>query len=74
MTTNGLAPHDVMGQGPTMLFIHGTGADAAAWASVQAILGNRFRTVAYADAPIHATARPTPPPMPRRPTPRTRPR
>jgi pimeloyl-ACP methyl ester carboxylesterase len=30
-----------------MLFIHGTGADAAAWAPVQALLGTRFRTVAY---------------------------
>jgi len=42
-----LPPHDVVGQGPTMLFIHGTGADATAWTSVQQVLGQRYRTVAY---------------------------
>ena len=42
-----LPPHDVVGDGPTMLFIHGTGADAAAFTRIQQILGQRFRTIAY---------------------------
>lgn len=45
--TNGLPPHDVRGAGPTMLFIHGTGADGGAFAAIQEVLGKRFRTIAY---------------------------
>jgi pimeloyl-ACP methyl ester carboxylesterase len=42
-----LPPHDVLGEGPTMLFIHGTGADASAWAAIQPLFSRRFRTIAY---------------------------
>lgn len=55
-----LPPHDVVGQGPTMLFIHGTGADATAWTRVQQVLGRRFRTVAYDRRAHHRNRAPYP--------------
>ena len=62
MTASELPPHDVIGSGPTMLFIHGTGGDASAWSTVRARLADRFATVAY-DRRAHSRNRapyPTP--------------